>query len=66
MFDGDLSGVKDNNEVKKHDLVKQFGAEINEILSPTIERHESNNASREIQRMIQSAEHNDKVYNYWT
>jgi len=66
MFDGDLNGLKDNSEIRKHELVKQFAAEINETISPTIERQDSNNASTEIQRMIQSAEHNDKVYNYWT
>ncbi len=66
MFDGDLSGIKNNSEVKKHELVKQFAAEINKTISQTIERYESSNASTEIQRMIQSAEHHDKVYNYWT
>jgi len=66
MFDGDLRGIKENSEVKKHDLVKQFAAEINVTIRPTIEESSARNASTELQRMIQGAEHNDKVYNYWT
>lgn len=66
MFDGDMSGVKDNTEIKKHDLVKQFAGEINDTINLTKESSTSINASTELQRMIQSAEHNDNVYNFWT
>ena len=66
MFDGDMSGIRDNSEVKKHDLVQKFAATINQIIGLTKENSDSINAATEIQRMIQGAEHNDKVYNYWT
>ena len=66
MFDGDISGIKDNKEIKKHDLVKQFAGEINDIINLTKENSVSINASTELQRMIQSAKHNDNVYNFWT
>jgi len=66
MFDGDMNVSKDNNEIKKHDLVKQFAGEINATINPTIEDNDSTNASVELQRMIRSAEHNDNVYNFWT
>jgi CII-binding regulator of phage lambda lysogenization HflD len=66
IFDGDMNGSKDNNEIKKHDLVQQLAGEINATINPTTENNNSTNASTELQRMIQRAEHNDNVYNFWT
>ena len=66
MFDGDQYGIKDNNEVIKHDIVKEFATEIMITFGNVLDNLDSNNAYTEIQRMIKSADHSDKAYNYWT
>jgi hypothetical protein len=65
MFDGDMNGSKE--EIKKHDIVKQFKEAVEDTIAPTltISNGSSINAADELQRMIQGAEHNDKVYNFW-